>query len=168
VHPELDGLLTYAVNGKGGDDTYGLRRIEKFWPGAIADALGKQLPVDPPVDPPTPPVPPTEPPAPVDTPVDPPVDPPTTPAPPADPPAPVDPPADPPAEVDDPSNELTSLIPLFAVSPSSVFCNSLVRILVDRNSCIKAQPRAHSKHAVHKAKAHKKVRKHRKHRKRRR
>ena len=33
IHPEEGGLLTYAVNGTGGGEAYGLRRIENFWTG---------------------------------------------------------------------------------------------------------------------------------------
>ena len=35
LHPELDGLLTWAVNGSRPDDPYGLRRIERFWPTGL-------------------------------------------------------------------------------------------------------------------------------------
>jgi hypothetical protein len=35
LHPELHGLLTWAVNGTGPNDPYGLRRIERFWPTAL-------------------------------------------------------------------------------------------------------------------------------------
>jgi len=38
VHPELGGLLTWAVNGRGPGTPYGLQGLEGFWPSAV-DAL---------------------------------------------------------------------------------------------------------------------------------
>ena len=35
LHPELHGLLTWAVNGSGPNDPYGLRRLERFWPTGL-------------------------------------------------------------------------------------------------------------------------------------
>lgn len=35
VHPELGGLLTWSVNGRGPGTPYGLQRLDAFWPSAI-------------------------------------------------------------------------------------------------------------------------------------
>jgi len=38
VHPELNGLLTWAANGTGAGTPYGLQRKQRFWPYSLAVA----------------------------------------------------------------------------------------------------------------------------------
>jgi len=38
IHPEEGGLLTWAINGKGAGEEYGLRRMDNFWPAALGAA----------------------------------------------------------------------------------------------------------------------------------
>ena len=40
IHPELGGMLTWAVNGHGPGTPYGLQRQAAFWPLALQSALG--------------------------------------------------------------------------------------------------------------------------------
>ena len=153
VHMELGGLLTWALNGSGGEEKYGLRRIENFWPNQLAKVLGKELPSsqpDPdPVTEPTPspqpdPDPVTEPtpspqpePDPVTEPTpspqpDPVTEP--TPSPQPDP----DPPAEPAPETKPSTPEITVIIP----NPSRLlrlggpgFCSGFYRILFNNKNC---------------------------------
>ena len=47
VHPELDGLLTWAVNGTGPGTPYGLQRRDRFWPESLVEAqLAASVPAD--------------------------------------------------------------------------------------------------------------------------
>ena len=42
IHPEINGLLTWAVNGSGPGTPYGLQRIDAFWPAALSAAIAIQ------------------------------------------------------------------------------------------------------------------------------
>lgn len=42
IHPEIGGLLTWAVNGTGPGIPYGLQRIDGFWPRALDAAIAIQ------------------------------------------------------------------------------------------------------------------------------
>lgn len=159
VHPELDGLLTYATNGKGPGGTYGLKRIENFWPGALAEALDKPLPEEP--EQPSTSEENTEPATPTE---------PEPPQEPKDPEPPVQP-EETKEPTKEPGSQLTSTPPLLVVAQT--LCNGLHRVLFSKAPCVQvaASQKAIVKHKTHskkqiKAKHKKKhARKHKKHRK---